>query len=99
MDHSTVLGSILPLVLRELGDVSTTDVLVSLAAVKAWQLRHRPDEVLPGTPLGSLDVGCINEAYHFLRFALGGYGWKGEHGCVQEVYFDCSSNRDGSVPS
>ena len=77
MDHSSVLGSILPLVARELGDVSTTDVLVSLGAVKRWQLRHRPDGRLPGVALRTLDLGSILSANHYLRFATSSYGWKG----------------------
>lgn len=77
MDPSSVLGGILPLVSRELGDVSSTDVLVSLGAVRSWQLRHRPEDCLPGVGLREIDPGAIAAAHHFLRFATSGYGWKG----------------------
>jgi hypothetical protein len=70
------MQSFVPLVSRELGDLSSVDILVSLSAVKSWQAKQRPVQFIPGRPT-PLDAALLMTANRFLQFAAGAYGWKG----------------------
>jgi hypothetical protein len=65
----------------EIGQIPVGDSIASLAALSKWQESNR--RVLNNSsrpsamPNDALDLHVISQGYHWLRFAVAAYGWRG----------------------